>query len=312
MLAFQLSLQLILMILVGFVVWRLGMVDDSFDRSLTAFILNIALPCMIIKSFDAPFSSDELKNCAILIIISIILLAFAFFVGQLSFKLSGGGYMGRIMRFGAMFTNFSFVGIPVVEALYGHTGVLYFVVFIVPIRMVYYSAAKPLLSPEGSKGEKESILSHIKGWMSPPVIAVFIGLAIYITGFKLPSFLDSTISGIGSVCSPMGMILCGISLGKNKLKDILKLSYLRMPLLRNVVMPAITLAVMYFIPVDPLVAKVVVIYSALPVASLLAAFTIQYDPQPKARLASAGSVLLSVLLCSVTIPAWAALSDAIL
>lgn len=309
MLAFQLSLQLIIMIVVGFIVWRSGMVDENFDKSLTAFILNIALPCMIIKSFDAPFSQEELKNCAILLIISLVFLAFAFLIGQLTYKLSGSGYMGRILRFGAMFTNFSFVGIPVVEALYGQTGVLYFVVYLVPIRMVYYSAAKPLLSPEGTAGERKGLLSHVKGWMSPPVIAVFIGIVLYITGFKLPAFLDSAISGIGSICSPMGMILCGISLGKNKLLDILKPSYLSMPVLRNLLIPAITLAVMHFIPVDPLVAKVVVIYSALPVPAMLAAFTIQYDPQPEARLASAGSVLWSVLLCSVTIPIWAALAE---
>ncbi|MEG0941795.1 MAG: AEC family transporter, partial [Oscillospiraceae bacterium] len=186
MLALNLSLQLIIMIIVGIIVWRTGMVDEKFDTSLTALLLNVALPCMIINSFNAPFSAKELANCGVLLLISIGMLAMSFAVGQATYVLSGKGYSGRILRFGAMFTNFSFVGIPVVEALYGQTGVLYFVVFIVPMRMVYYSSAKPLLSPTGAEREKQSFFQHLKGWLSPPVLAVFLGLTFYITGFRLP------------------------------------------------------------------------------------------------------------------------------
>ncbi|NLH02278.1 MAG: AEC family transporter [Clostridiales bacterium] len=304
MLAFQLSLQLIILIAVGFVVWRRGFVDENFDESLTSFILNFALPCMIIKSFSAEYSPEQMKNCAILLVLSIILLAFWYGMGQIVYRVYKG-HTGRILRFGTMFTNFSFVGIPVVEALYGQTGLLYFVVFIVPIRMVYYSAAKPLLSPPGVTPEQKTFWQNLKGWLSPPVAAVFIGLIMYITGFSFPPAIDKTISGIGAVSSPMGMILCGITLGKNNVKSLLKLKYLRMPVLRNLILPAITIFIMYFLPVDPLVAKIVVIYSALPVASLLAAFTIQYDPDPEARLESAGSVFFSILACAVTIPLWA-------
>lgn len=309
MLAFQLSLQLIILIVIGFFVWRLGMVDEKFDKSLTTFLINIALPCMIIKSFSAPFSSGELINCAILVIISIVYLALCFGIGQFIYRAYGKNHTGRMLRFGAMFTNFSFVGMPVAEALYGQTGLLYFVVFIVPIRMVYYSSAKALLSPPGTTREKESFWQHLKGWFSPPVVAVFVGLALYITGFTFPAPIDKTISGIGAITSPLGMMLCGISLGKNNIKSLIKPKYLLMPILRNILIPVLTIAIMYFIPVDPLVAKIVVIYAALPVASLLAAFTIQYDPDPEARLESSGSVFFSILVCSITIPLWAQLAE---
>lgn len=309
MTALYLSIELILMIGIGFFIWRLGLVDEKFDASLTSFILNISLPCMIIKSFDAPFSIQELENCLILILISIVVLALSFGIGQVCYKLCHGGYSGRILRFSAMFTNFTFVGMPVVEQLYGQTGLLYFVVFIVPMRMVFYSAAKPLLSPPGIEFDKESVWQKIKGWLSPPVLAVFIGLALYISQIRLPSVIDDTISSIGSICSPLGMILCGITLGKHKLKELMNVRYLRVPLLRNFFMPTLTIALLYYLPLDPLVAKVIVIFSALPVASLLAAFTIQYDPKPEARLESAGSVLFSIISCAATIPLWAYLAD---
>ena len=309
MLAFQLSIQLMILIVIGFFVWRLGMVDEKFDKSLTTFLINIALPCMIIKSFSAPFTTEQLINCFILVGISIVYLALCFGIGQIIYEAYGKSFTGRMLRFGAMFTNFSFVGIPVIEALYGQTGLLYFVVFTVPIRMVYYSSARSLLSAPGTVHKKESVWQRISGWLSPPVVAVFIGLALYITGFTFPTPIDKTISAVGAITSPLGMILCGISLGKNNVKALLKPKYMLMPVLRNLLMPAITLAIMYFLPVDPLVAKIVVIYAALPVASLLSAFTIQYNPEPEAILESSGSVFYSILVCSITIPIWAQLAE---
>ncbi len=310
MLAFQLSIQLILLIAVGILVWRLGLLDESFDTSLAALVLNVCLPCMIVKSFCIDFDSQQLKNCAVLVVLSVGLMVLWYFVGQLVFRAHHGDFTGRILRFGAMFTNFSFVGFPVAQQLYGATGLLYFVIFTMPIRMVYYSSAQPLLAPPERKLAKKSLRENLKGWFSPPVIAVFIGLVLYLTGWRFPTAVDKTLSSIGATASPLGMILCGITIGKNEWRALLSPRYLRMPLLRNFLMPVITIPILYLLPLDPLVSKTVVVYSALPVASMLNAFTIQYDPgEPEAQLQSAGSVFYSTLLCAVTIPLWAQLAE---
>lgn len=305
MLAFELSLQLLLFILIGFFILRIGLVGKNFDKSLASFIMNIALPCLIIKSFDMSYSEELLESCGILLIISFGLLGLCFILGQLAMKLSGKGYAGRILRFGMMFPNITFVGMPVMEALYGQLGLFYFSIFIIPVRIFYYSSAKPLLSSPEDKGERAKLKDHLKNILSPPFIAVFVGLGLYISGLSLPGFLDKTISDLGAVCSPMGMILCGITLGKYRLSVLFKLRYLDLPLIRNLLIPAVTTSIIYFIPLEPLLAKVVVIYSALPVASMLTAFTIEYCPEPKAKLQSAGYMLISILLGVVTIPIWA-------
>ena len=306
MLAFQLSIQLLLLIAVGVLVWRLGLLDEKFDKSLAALVLNVCLPCMIVRSFCTDYDPKQLRNCAILIGLSVGLMCVWFAVGQLVFHLHKKSFTGRILRFGAMFTNFSFVGFPVAQQLYGDTGLLYFVIFTMPIRMVYYSSAQPLLAPPGVTVEKKAFRENLRNWLSPPVVAVFIGLALYLTGWRFPTPVDKAVASIGATASPLGMILCGITIGKNDRKALLSPRYLRMPLLRNVLMPLITIPILYFLPLDPAVAKIVVVYSALPVASMLNAFTIQYDPgEPEAMLESAGSVFYSTLLCAVTIPLWA-------
>ncbi|MDD2956780.1 MAG: hypothetical protein PHD67_10805, partial [Oscillospiraceae bacterium] len=83
---------------------------------------------------------------------------------------------------------------------------------------------------------------------------------------------------------------------------LLRPRYLRLPLIRNLAMPAVFFFLTRLLPLDPTLSNIVVIYAALPVASLLAAFTIRYDPD--SQFESAGSVLISTLLSAVTIPLW--------
>ena len=85
--------------------------------------------------------------------------------------------------------------------------------------------------------------------------------------------------------------------------------YLRLPLLRDLLAPAVTLAVLWLLPIDPMIKKVVVLYAALPCAGMLATYTIQFNPNPEARLEASSAILLSTLLSVATIPLWAAVLD---
>ena len=163
MTAASLSVQLILMVAVGLFAWRAHIVSGDFDKQLTSLLMKIALPCMIVRSMSGAFSWEELKNCGRLVAAALILWAVTFALGQLAFRLLGRGASARIARFSMLYTNFTFVGIPVVEALYGDTGVFYFVVFLVPYRMIYYSSAEPLLSPPGLERRARTLPEKLKG-----------------------------------------------------------------------------------------------------------------------------------------------------
>ena len=307
MTAAKLAIQLVLMVGIGLFAVRAGIVKENFEKQLTALIMKIILPCMIVKSMMGAFSWEELKHCGQLVVIAIVLWAITFGLGQLVFRLMGKTPSARIMRFSMMYTNFTFVGIPVVEALYGSTGVFYLVVFLVPYRMVYYSSAEPLLSPPGMVRAERTLKDKLKGWFSVPVIAVFVGLILYLTQIQLPAPVTGVINSLGSCASPLGMLLCGMSLGKYPMKKLLRPRYFRLPLVRNLLLPALTLGLSLLIGLDKELAQVAVMFTALPVASLIAAFTIQYDPNEETQFEAAAAVLLSTIFAAVTIPLWATL-----
>lgn len=304
MTAAKLAIQLILMVGIGMFAVRAHIVGENFEKQLTALIMKIILPCMIVKSMMGAFSWDELKHCGQLVLIAAVLWAVTFGLAQLVYRLLGKTPSARILRFSMIYTNFTFVGIPVIEALYGNTGVFYFVVFVVPYRMVYYTSAEPMLSPPGRAQGERTFKDKLKGWFSVPVIAVIVGLILYLTQIRLPSPVTGVINSLGACASPMGMLLCGMSLGKYPIRRLLKPRYFWVPLVRNLLIPAMVLGVSLLIGLEKELTQVVVIFAALPVASLLAAFTIQYDPDEETQFEAAAAVLLSTIFAAVTIPLW--------
>jgi len=304
MTAAKLAVQLILMVGIGFFAVKAKIIAENFEKQLTALIMKIILPCMIVKSMMGAFSWDELKHCGQLVLIAIVLWAVTFGLAQLVYRLMGKTSSARIMRFSMMYTNFTFVGIPVIESLFGSTGVFYFVVFLVPYRMVYYSSAEPLLSPPGLVRKERTLKDKLKGWFSVPVVAVFVGLILYLTQLQLPAPVAGVINSLGACASPLGMLLCGMSLGKYPVRRLLRPKYFWVPLVRNLLLPALILGISVLIGLEKELAQVVVMFTALPVASLIAAFTIQYDPDQETQFEAAAAVLLSTVLACVTIPLW--------
>ncbi|MDO4750411.1 MAG: AEC family transporter [Eubacteriales bacterium] len=305
MIAAKLGIQLILMIGIGYFVIKSHIVTEEFEKQLSSLIMKVLLPCLIIKSMMATFSWEDLRRCGQLAVLAVVIWTLTFGLAQLVHRLMGKTASARIMRFCMMYNNFTFVGIPVIEALYGDTGVLYFVVFLVPYRMVYYSSAEPLLSPPGTEHARRSMLEKLKGWFSAPVIAVFVGLTLYLTQIRLPSPISGVISSLSSCASPLGMLLCGMSLSKYPIPRLLRPQYLRFPLVRNFLLPGLILALCLLTGLEQELTQIVTMFAALPAATLLAVFTIQFDSNEETQFEAAAAVLITTVFSTVTVPMWA-------
>ena len=147
MLALQLTLQLIIYVAIGMFLEKKRLVGESFDQQLSVLFTDIILPCMIFRSLQLEFDPSDLKNCGILLLLSLGYLAISLALGHLAYRIFGGDW-GKILRFSMVFTNFTLMGFPVVETLFGAHALFYFVVFLVPIRVIFYSAPHALLAPD--------------------------------------------------------------------------------------------------------------------------------------------------------------------
>ena len=299
MIAITLAIELLLMNGIGIFIRRSGMVNKDFSSRLTNIVLNICVPCLIFHSINntAEFSMEALRNCIVILIL-----------GQIIYLKMGKSGAARNIRYGLTFCHFSFMGIPVIAELFGDLGIFYYTFFLVPVRIGYYSLSEPLMTPPGAEGTKTTPGMVVKkALLSPQLIAVIVGLVFWVGGWKLPAAIQYCVKSLSSICSPLALLLCGMVVAEYDFKALVNLKYLRLPILRTVVMPAVFFLLsrlLLMMGVEDLLCQILVVYTALPVASLLPVYSIKYDPDPDNHLDAAGACIISVLLSAVTIPIW--------
>ena len=310
MTVFQLSLKLILFIAVGYVARCLKVMQDGFDKALTRFVMAIPLPCMVFNSFRIEYSADKLLETPLLLGLSVGGMALLF---ALTTLVTGGAKtkLGKTCRFAMLFTNFTFIGLPVVSELYGAEGAFTYVIFTLPIRVMFYGGAAVML---GKRGERTDWRETLKKFLCEPVIAVFLGFLVYVTRIELPAVVTSTIASLGAMASPLGLILCGAILADAKWRDVFRYpAVFAVAAARLLVIPALMVGVFWLLGVKHEIIRATMFFYAMPVASLLPTFLLRYDPEATdARIAGGCMVVVSTLLCVVTIPLWATVLEKIL
>jgi predicted permease len=307
MLAVKLALEITLLVFLGFFIGKIKMFPEDFEAALSKFVIDVSLPCLIIVALNKTFDPAELSGLMTLIVMSISMIAAFFLIGQIGYYLVGKGSSGRLVRFGTTFCNYTYFGMPVMEALYGANGLFLYNIFSVPIRIIIYFFASVNFS--GKTGVK-SAKDVAKLLFTPPTVAVIIGMILYFANITLPDFLAETMDSVGSVSSPLGMMLCGMSLSHISLKNIFRFPKAFVTVgLRCFAAPLLTLLVLGFTHIDPQYIKIAVVYSALPVAAITTSYIIAYDNDRDAVSESAVAILVSTLLSIVTLPLFTYILD---
>lgn len=305
---FELALKLMLFIVVGYVARKIKVMPDGFDKMLTKFVMAIPLPCMIINSFNIEFSVDMLLSAPVILALSVGSMAAVYIVVHLC-TLKVGVDTRKTVRFALMFTNFTFMGLPIVAEIYGAVGAFNYVIFTLPIRIIFYGGAPLILG----KGEKLNVKETLRQFLCEPVIAVFIGFVLYVTRIQLPEVITSVMEGLGSMASPLGLILCGAIIADAKWSGIMKYpSVFVVTALRLLVVPAGVLGLFLLLGIDHGIIRTTIFYYAMPVASFLPTFLLRYNSEAvEARVAGGYMVVISTLLCMLTIPLWAVVLQAV-
>lgn len=305
MVAVTLALELLLMNIIGIFIRKSGVVDKSFSTQLTNVLMKFCIPCLIFYSISnaVEFSMEALSNCGIVILLGAVGAFLSLAIGQLFYILGHKTGFARIMRYSLTFCHFSFMGIPVMSALFGDMGTFYYAFFLIPVRICYYSLSESLMTPGGKAGGKgiKSIL------LNPQLIAVAVGMVFWIMGWKLPTAINYCVKSLNTICSPMALLLCGMVIAEYDFRQLIRPAYLKIPVLRTIMMPIIFFIitrVFLMLGVEPMLCQMLVIYTAFPTASLLPVYALKYDPDPENQLNAAGASIISVLISAVTVPIW--------
>lgn len=303
--------KIFIMILPGFFLKRRGILNQTHTEGLSAVITTFTYPCLVISAMQMEFSMEILQNCkyVILIFMGVILSALALskiITKIIRLERSRAGILSFMLVFG----NTGFVGLPVLNGLFGPEAVFYgalcdssydIFMFTLGLQLIIHASAE-------NDGKKRPLKEILKGIFNPCLFGVLIGLTLYISGTTLPDVIGGPVETIGAMTSPLAMFVVGSQLAEIQFQSLFSNKYTYLVcLMKLVITPFIALGlVRFFLEPGSLLGSVVIMQSAMPVAMCAVIFSQQYKGD--VEFATKG-VLLSTVMCIVTIPMFAVLSS---
>ena len=279
--------------LIGFYAGRRGIIPPGTRKGMTELLLRVTLPLLIISSFDFDFSMDMLKNgLEILTYAFIIQIGLVLLSGLLFYKYSHE--KKAVLRFITAFSNCGFMGYPIIGSLFGGEGVFYTSIYNVAFNVLIWTAGVMLFS---SSRDKENIKKIL---INPCILAVFIGIMIFILQIPVPKVLWSIMELTGGITTPLSMMIIGAMLAEMKLKDIIagfELYYLSF--IRLIAAPALVYFLFSIFNIQGMVPKICIIITGMPGAVNTAIISEKYGGD--STLASK-CVFTTTFLSAITIP----------
>lgn len=291
----NLQLMMFLEIGIGWYLRKKNRITDAGKKVLTDLIIDVILPCNIIQSFCIPFDSQILYRGFQVLVISLVLQMFCTLISATCYN-----WVEKekkpILQYATVCSNAGFLGNPVAEGLYGSLGLLYAAIYLIPQRIVMWSAGVSYYTESPGKLEVlKKVLKH------PCIIAVEIGLVLMVGQIELPVFLSKTISSLSSGTTSLTMLLIGSIMAGADLKTMVTRETAGFSVVRLLLIPMAVCAGCYLFHVDATAAGLSVVLASMPAGSTTAILAAKYH-----RDEEFGSkcVVLTTLLSMVMIPAW--------
>ena len=302
--------SIFIVMLVGFVIYKAGVLGDEAVRPLTSLMMNVTCPCLIISSLYSKEVSPSLLGetvsvmvCVLLFYIISSVLTYLFVrITKLGNKEDIGVYIVAVAA-----TNSGFMGFPIVKALYGND-MLYFMVMGNIMLNVYMMWMEPSILTIGS-GAKVSAKNLLDGLKTPIVISMLIGFAMMIFHIRPEGVIDETMTMIGDITIPVSMILVGIRLGSVKYREVVSKNNIIISIFAMIIVPALILILVHPLGFIPDSVKIIVVMTAaLPTAVVSVIIAEQYE---KNSLLLSELASLTTLISVATIPCVAVILEMI-
>ena len=283
-------MTLFLLIITGFIAAQKNVLDDRGLRGLNTLVLNFAQPALILHKMQMPTTPQLIIELAWVFVLTCATIAIA---GVIAFRIFAKEKKDRraTLTVLSMVSNCGFMGYPVITATLGEDALFYAVMFVTAFNLMswplgaYFFGGRKAMQPQ-------RLLTN------PTIIAVIGGMALFLTGWTLPSFVNSALDMMGATTTPLAMFVIGarlISLRREHLTDV---KLLLVCALRLVIFPAMIL-LLRLTPLPEMVVSSVYLCTAMPCAALTAMQAERWDFEKE--LASRG-VALSTALSMLTVP----------
>ena len=206
----QQIVQLFLMIFMGYLIVKTGLVRDDDSKVLSKIILYLIVPCVIINAFQVDYTTDTVKGLLIAFAASVMTQVILLVVISVAGKLL---HLNEVEVASVYYSNSGNLIVPIVTFILGQEWILYGCVFISVQLVFLWTHCKKIISREASYDWKKIILNI-------NMISIFIGVVLFFTKIRLPEIIGNTLASVGTMIGPASMIVTGMLFAGMNLKQI--------------------------------------------------------------------------------------------
>lgn len=286
----QIIMMFLLMIL-GFILYRIRMITAHGASQMADVVIYVSTPALTVQSLMVAFDMAVIFNALFSFVATFALLAVSIAVATLVFRKPESG----LSRYGVVFSNCGFIGIPLVRSILGSEYVFALTACNLAFTCLVWTYGVVQISGDRSQASLKQVLAN------PAIVSIAVGLVCFCTGWRFPEAVDAAITSVGDINTGLVMIVLGTYLGQVDFQRIVvQRRVYEVALLRLLVLPLIAVGLLALFPmVDVGTRLTVLIAYATPVAALAAVFSKKFRANAELGI---GLVAMTTLLSMVTMP----------
>lgn len=313
----SLQCMMFLLVIAGAVLTKKNILKPEGKGMLTDLVLYFLLPCNIINAFRMEFSLSILQKFALCLIVACLIQVLCYFLSRILYNRKPKE-IRQVMQYCTMISNSGFLGLPIAEGLFGAEGLMFGSIFIVPTRIMMWTAGMACFT---DSDDLKTVVKKLA--LHPCIVAVYIGLALLFFQAPMAEFyqsilnsspeavkaaftvavsaLDRGVRSAGSCTTPMTMLLIGMMMADVKFTDMFDGNVLFISLLRLVLLPAIVLVGCRLAGLGPLLTGLAVVITGMPAGSTSAILASKYGCD---YVFATKCIVVSTLLSMLSVPIW--------
>lgn len=293
----------------GFILIKVKAVKAESIPAFSKLLMYVCQPTLTLYSFNKADFTAEL-GINLLIFLGIITVIQLVFIGLfcLVFRKKFDDVRYRITTVATTLSNCSFLGVPLLEAIYPDSPnvAAYSMMYFLSMNLLGWTLISAIITKD------RKYISVKKIFLNPAMISIAVSLPFFLTGFKIDAEngpilaqVENMITILGKMTTPLCMLVMGMRLATVRIKSLFTgwMQYFAVAI-NQLVFPLFAFLVLWLLKVDSELMCCMFIMCACPVASVVQNYA---EILGEGQDTAANMVLLGTLSSIATLPLMALL-----
>lgn len=240
----QSVVPLFALILMGYLLRRVQIINDNFVQVGTRIGFKMALPVLLFQQVSSADLTAVFNPRLILFALACILVLIGLLCLLVPLLIKGNAQRGAFIQ--AIYRgNFAILGVPLAINMFGEAGAAptsLLLPFTVPIYNATAVIILTVFDPQYQGSRHIPLKKILKGIVTNPlIIGIVLGLPFSLLHVEFPVLIDKTLDSISSLATPLSLICLGGQFTFRAARDNLRLS-VTATLIKQVLVPAVVLS----------------------------------------------------------------------